>query len=130
MVLVLGIIALLLGSGIYLLRGVVEDTEDQTVFADFQTLKTALVSYKTKSRVGYPTTEQGLAALVKRPSGPPPPKRWSSNFAKQLTDPWGKPYQYRYPAKRSKHEEFDLWSCGKDGIDGTEDDLGNWQLEE
>jgi general secretion pathway protein G len=73
-----------------------------------------------------PTNEQGLEALVERPADLPYPNKWIQGFEKMPVDPWGNPYQYRYPAERSSRA-YDVWSMGEDRQSGTEDDVGNWE---
>lgn len=73
----------------------------------------------------YPTTEQGLTALVQRPASEP---KWSGPYLRKEVplDPWGKPYQYKFPGERS---EYDLFSYGKDGQPGgaaESADITNW----
>ncbi len=73
----------------------------------------------------YPTSEQGLQALMTNPDNQP---HWSGPYLKKLVpqDPWGKPYQYRAPGQ---HGEYDLFSLGKDGQVGGADeaqDIVNW----
>lgn len=73
----------------------------------------------------YPTTEQGLNALVARPANEP---KWQGPYLVKAVpvDPWGNPYQYRQPGE---HGEVDLWSLGKDGQPGGKDeaaDITNW----
>ena len=72
-----------------------------------------------------PTTEQGLQALVQRPTSDPVPEKWTQLMEEVLKDPWGKQYQYKQPAERSK-KGYDLYSLGPDGVD-SEDDIGNWK---
>lgn len=62
----------------------------------------------------YPTTEQGLSSLINRPSGE---NRWAGPYLKKTvpTDPWGHPYQYKFPGENG---EFDLYSLGRDGRPG------------
>ena len=76
----------------------------------------------------YPSTEEGLNVLVEPPAGDD--KRWRGPYIKQLrADPWGNPYQYRYPGTHHP-TSFDVWSRGADGADGGEGenaDIGNWQ---
>lgn len=76
----------------------------------------------------YPTTEEGLKVLMEAPSGDE--GKWRGPYIKQLRpDPWGTPYQYRNPGTHHP-TSFDLWSRGADGKDGGEGanaDLGNWQ---
>ena len=73
----------------------------------------------------YPTAEQGLAALITRPSNEP---KWSGPYLKKgiPPDPWGRPYIYKIPGE---HGDYDLLSYGKDGQPGGTDesgDIGNW----
>ena len=75
----------------------------------------------------YPTTEQGLNALQTKPSTAPDPQNWKGPYLeKKPIDPWGKPYQYKSPGVHS-YTGFDLYSIGKDGSEGTEDDAKNWE---
>lgn len=86
-------------------------------------LATPLMSYKLA--VGsYPSTEDGLQALLKAPEVVK--DRWTGPYVTGLEkDPWGNPYQYRYPAQKSI-VGYDLWSMGPDGKSDTEDDIKNW----
>lgn len=73
----------------------------------------------------YPATEQGLAALMARPANE---AKWDGPYLKKAvpTDPWGKPYNYRFPGE---HGDYDIYSYGKDGQPGgtgENADLGNW----
>ena len=63
----------------------------------------------------YPTSEQGIAALVTRPSSGPAPTNWKSYLDKVPNDPWGKPYVYKIPGEKG---DYDLLSFGKDGQPG------------
>lgn len=120
--LVLGIIAVLVGSAIYMLGGAVGVAENQRAASDIKTLSTALGMYKVQTG-SLPTTEQGLEALVRRPSGPGAPKRWREVLDEVPLDPWGKPYMYRKPGKKNPRS-YDLYSLGEDGVE-SEDDIGN-----
>ena len=92
-----------------------------------QSLKTPLTTYRLQ--IGdYPSTEEGLQALFTAP--PNKADRWRGPYVEQgtkfpLLDPWGEPYQYRYPGTHNKGG-YDVWSKGPDKIDGTDDDIGNW----
>ena len=97
--------------------------------SDIQALSSALKFYKLDN-FNYPTTDQGLQSLVKRPDTEPVPKNWKKGgYIERLpTDPWGNPYQYLYPGEKM---EFELWSFGADGAEGGEDaaaDIGNWNI--
>ncbi|MEO2267774.1 type II secretion system major pseudopilin GspG [Pseudoalteromonas pernae] len=95
---------------------------------DIQQIEDALSMYKLRNKT-YPTTEQGLEALVTKTSIEPIPKRFpEEGFIKSLPeDPWGNPYQLIYPGEIGK---IDVFSMGPDGEVGTEDDIGNWDEEE
>ena len=126
MVLVLGIIALLVGSGIFYLVGVLDVGKESRVKADINTVTAALRTYETQNMF-LPTTQQGLMALVEKPSSRPQPKNWRPFLKKMLIDPWGSEYHYARPGKRDSGG-FDLYSAGPDGTPGNEDDIGNWDL--
>ena len=98
-------------------------SEIKTARAQIDALEKGLDQYRLD--VGhYPTTEQGLQALQTSPGE----ARWAGPYLKKAVppDPWGKPYQYRYPGE---HGEFDLYSFGPDGQPGGEGenaDITNW----
>lgn len=92
---------------------------------DIRTLETMLQAYKLDN-FQYPSTEQGLEALVEEPTGLPEAKNWQSGgYLQRLPkDPWGNPYLYLRPGR---HSEFDLYSQGPDQ-QSSADDIGNWML--
>lgn len=125
MLLVLGIIALLIGMGTVMMKDVLGDAEEGRATADISVFSASLVRYKTKGGL-YPTTSQGLKALVVKPTDGPQPKKYKSVLKEEaLYDPWGNLYQYRYPGKFNT-DSYDIFSVGKDGKEGTEDDVTNW----
>jgi general secretion pathway protein G len=126
MLLVLGIIALLSGLGTVTMTDVFEDGNEVKARGDIQALKASIIRYKTKAGV-YPSTAQGLDALVTRPTTPPLPRSWKPYLTSKdaLLDPWLQPYKYEIPARRSS-DSYDIYSLGKDGQEGTDDDIGNW----
>lgn len=87
--------------------------------AQLNTLKTAIIQYKTLNRQ-LPSNEQGLWALVQPPENARVKKALMSDSA--ILDPWGNPFRYRTPGQRSDRP-FDVWSLGPDGVDGTADDI-------
>ncbi len=96
---------------------------------DIKAVAAALDMYKLDN-FAYPSTQQGLEALVKKPSGNPLPKNWNRDgYLKRLPkDPWGNDYQYLSPGTQG---QFDLYSFGADGKPGGSDlnaDIGNWDL--
>lgn len=95
---------------------------------DIQAISTALEMYRLDT-FNYPSTQQGLEALVTRPTGTPLAKNWNpQGYLKSLpVDPWGTPYQYLNPGTHSAG--YDLFSFGADGVQGGEGfatDIGNW----
>ncbi len=96
---------------------------------DIQALENALDIYKLQN-FSYPTTEQGLEALVKKPAGADLPNYDEEGYIKRLSnDPWGHPYHYEYPGT---HGKYDLYTLGADNQPGGEKfdaDIGNWNLE-
>lgn len=95
---------------------------------DVQALVTALNMYKLDN-FSYPSTDQGLEALVRQPSGQPPAPNWKSGgYIDRLPrDPWGNEYQYLNPGI---HGEIDVWSFGAKGLAGGEGahaEIGNWR---
>ncbi len=122
MILVLAIIGVLVGLGIFAMRHVPDDAALVRAQADLKTLQINLIRYKTVTGT-LPSQAQGTDALAKRPSGNPTPKAWYKFCdASALLDPWGKPFQYRNPGKKSD-DGYDVFSMGKDGVEGTEDDV-------
>jgi len=124
LVIVLTIIGILAGSGIYLLMGVIDDAKYERVGSDLKVLDLALQQYERNNYFKPPTQEQGLSALVEKPSSDPQPQRWRQYLEDMMLDPWGQEYQYRYPATQSK-KKYDLYTLGEDGVE-SEDDQGNW----
>lgn len=96
--------------------------------SDILAIENALKLYKLDNYT-YPSTDQGLEALVTRPQGEPEPRQWKEGgyLARLPQDPWSFPYLYLNPGV---HGEIDVWSQGADGQpDGTgaNMDIGNWQ---
>ena len=74
----------------------------------------------------YPSTEQGLAALMAQPSAPPAPVNWKGPYIeREPLDPWGHAYIYKYPGGHPPRD-YDLSSLGADGTE-SEDDINNWK---
>lgn len=96
---------------------------------DIRQLESALQMYKLDNYY-YPSTQQGLEALVQKPSGDPPARNWKSGYIARLPkDPWGNPYQYLNPGTRGEIDIFSLGADGKPGGDGADGDVGNWNVE-
>jgi len=97
---------------------------------DIRTLESALQLYRLDN-YRYPTTEQGLDALVEKPTIQPTPRNWKSGgyMGRLPNDPWGNPYRYRNPGE---HGEIDVYTLGRDnqpGGEGPDADIGNWKLD-
>ena len=117
--LVLGIISVLVGSAIYLLAGNVDIAKEQRVDSDFQAITTQLKTYEMLN-YSFPSTEQGLEALVKRPLVEPVPRKWKRLLESVPVDPWGNPYRYQNPGKINP-DGFDLISLGADRKESDDD---------
>jgi general secretion pathway protein G len=122
--LVVAIIALLLSAGFYFIG-------DQFLFAtkvkadaDFQAFNQRLKTYQMLNGF-YPSTEQGLQALVVMPQSEPKPTRWNQFMEKLPKDPWNSDYMYVQPGIHNP-AAYDIYSMGKDRKPGTDDDIGNW----
>ncbi|GHT45879.1 type II secretion system protein GspG [Planctomycetales bacterium] len=125
---VLFILVILAGLAVGLFRGQQQKAQRDSTVVYVKMLANAIDLYEQNvSRA--PTTEQGLNALVAAPADLANPAKWAGPYLKdtaQTTDPWGNPYQYVAPSQRKPGNAYDVWSYGPDGIDGTDDDIGQW----
>ena len=124
--LVVAIIALLLSTGFFIFGNKLAVGQDAKIQADIQSFNGALQTYRMVADDQLPTTEQGLQALVNIPQTDPKPSKWYQMMDHLPKDPWGHEYVYVCPGKHNPNG-YDLYSKGKDGIDGTADDQGNWK---
>lgn len=127
---VLAIGAMIMGLALYNVGGILGGAKEKTAKMFLTQLETPLLQYSMD--VGfYPTTAEGLKALVVAPSDKA--ARWRGPYVQggmdKLNDPWGQPYQYRSPGTYNK-SGFDVWSKGPDGQDGTPDDICNWSKDD
>lgn len=97
---------------------------------DIRALESALNLYKLDN-FNYPSTDQGLEALVRKPSGNPEPRNWKQGgYLDRLPkDPWGNDYQYLQPGVRGEIDLFTFGADGRPGGDGMNADIGNWNLD-
>jgi general secretion pathway protein G len=107
----------------------VDEAKVSKAKADIQSLETALTMYRLDNSK-YPTSDQGLTALVTQPTDPSI-KHWRpGGYLQRVSkDPWGNDYQYVIPGSHGK--EYDLFSLGADGAPGGEGidaDIGNWNI--
>lgn len=96
---------------------------------DIKAIAAALDMYKLDN-FSYPSTQQGLEALVSRPSGSPQPRNWNADgYLKRLPkDPWGNEYQYLAPGTKGPYDLFSYGADGKPGGSELNADIGNWEL--
>lgn len=125
-IVILGVLASLVVPN---LLGNKEKADQQKVVTDISALEQALDMYKLDNSV-YPSTDQGLDALVSMPSSSPEPRNYrNGGYIKRLPkDPWGNEYNYVMPGE---HGAVDVFSLGADGQEGGEEvntDIGNWNM--
>ena len=122
-IVILGVLASLVAPNVI---GNKEKADMQKAVSDIISLENALDMYKLDNN-HYPSTQQGLDALVDRPDGTPEPRNYRSNgYIRRLPkDPWGNDYLLQNPGQ---YGEVDIFSAGPDGQPGTDSDIGNWDL--
>ncbi len=101
------------------------------VEADFKVIETALKMYRLDN-YAYPSSEQGLLALVEKTGIEPVPRQWKQGgyLEESPLDPWGRPYLYLSPGE---HKPYDIYTLGADGVRDGQDqnsDVYNWQRNE
>ena len=123
-IVILGILASMVVPN---LLGNKDKADQQKAVSDIVSLENALDMYRLDNSI-YPSTDQGLDALVSKPSGSPEPRNYrSEGYVKRLPqDPWRNNYLLLNPGQNGK---LDIFSSGPDGQPGTEDDIGNWNLQ-
>lgn len=124
-VLIIGIMTAIVAPNIL---GSQDEAERKKAAIDIRNLENAVTMYKVRNKV-FPTTEQGLEALVTAPTIDPIPRNFPENgFINSLpNDPWGNPYALISPGELGA---IDIFSNGPDREPGTEDDIGNWNINE
>ncbi|HTX25293.1 MAG TPA: type II secretion system major pseudopilin GspG [Steroidobacteraceae bacterium] len=127
-VVIIGLLAAMIVPSVV---GHVEQARVVRARQDIQALGTALTMYRIDN-FKYPTTDQGLQALVQRPADPTIRNWREGGYIQQgsLKDPWGNTYQYVYPGTHG--HEYDLYSLGANGEEGSTDSssvIGNWNLD-
>jgi len=108
---------------------VLERADDARVTAartDVNNLMQALKLYRLDNQQ-YPTTEQGLQALVTKPTTPPIPPNWKPYLEKLPNDPWGRPYQFLNPGVKGEVDVMSLGASGQPGGEGKNAEIGSWQ---
>ena len=108
---------------------VLDRADDARVTAartDIANISQALKLYKIDNQ-SYPSAEQGLQALVSRPTVGTPPVNWRSTLDKLPKDPWGRPYEYLNPGLKGEVDVLSLGADGQPGGEGKNADIGSWQ---
>ncbi len=123
---VMVIIVLLAGVAVTYVPKRIEEARAARTQSDIATLQQAITQYQIHCS-DPPSQSDGLQALVTRPTSSDHADRWKGPYLQSgvPTDGWGRNYVYRYPGKNNT--DFDLLSLGKDGKEGTEDDITNWK---
>lgn len=124
-VVILGILASVVAPN---LLGSKDTASQKKAAVDIKSLETALDTYRLNHNV-YPTTDQGLEALVTEPNNPTPRNYPQDGYIKRLPqDPWGNDYQYLSPGDNGTIDVFTLGADGQEGGEGVNADIGNWNL--
>ena len=128
LMLVVIIISILVAMVVPRLMGRTDQAREAAARADIEAnLSSALDLYEADTGT-YPKTEEGLDALMTKPSNPQAAKRWKGPYIKKKpADPWGNPYVYQFPGTHGSG--YDLYSSGKDGNEGGGDDITSWEKE-
>ncbi len=95
---------------------------------DIRAIESSLNLYKLDNFV-YPSTDQGLEALVSKPDASPEPRNWRPYMDRLPKDPWGNPYQYLSPGVKGEIDIFSLGADGQPDGEGVNADVGNWDLQ-
>jgi general secretion pathway protein G len=103
-----------------------DDARVTAARTDINNLMQRLKLYKLDNQ-RWPTAEQGLESLVKKPTAAPVPPNWRPYLDKLPNDPWGKPYQYANPGVKGEVDVFSFGADGQSGGEGVNADVGSWQ---
>ncbi len=103
-----------------------DDARVTAARTDIKTLVESLKRYKIDNQ-RYPSADQGLDALVRKPTANPVPPNWKPYLDKLPADPWGKPYQFLNPGVNGEIDVFSFGADGQPGGEGKNADVGSWQ---
>ena len=120
---IIGVLAALITPNVI---GRADESRVTAARTDVNNLMQALKLYRLDNQ-RYPTQEQGLQALVPRPTSGPPAPNWRPYVEKLPTDPWGRPYLYLNPGIHGPVDVFSLGADGQPGGEGNDADVGSWQ---
>ena len=120
---ILGVLAALIVPNVL---GRADDARITAARTDVGNLMQALKLYKLDNQ-RFPSTEQGLNALILKPTTEPVPGNWKPYLDKLPKDPWGRPYQYLNPGIQGEVDVLSFGADGQAGGEGNNADLGSWQ---
>lgn len=123
-VVIMGILAALVVPN---LMNRVDDARVSAAKSDISNIMQSLKLYKLDNQ-RYPTTEQGLQALVTKPTTGPEARNWKNYMEKLPEDPWHHPYQYLQPGVHGEVDVFSYGADGQPGGTGNDADIGSWEL--
>ena len=103
-----------------------DDARATAAKTDVNNLVQALKLYRLDNQ-RYPTAEQGLQALIVKPTTAPVPGNWKPYLEKLPNDPWGRPYQYLNPGIKGAVDVMSFGADGQSGGEGKDSDIGSWQ---
>ncbi|WP_311221852.1 MULTISPECIES: type II secretion system major pseudopilin GspG [unclassified Acidovorax] len=103
-----------------------DDARSTAARTDITNIMQALKLYRLDNQ-RYPTAEQGLQALIAKPSAGPAPGNWRPYLEKLPNDPWGRPYQYLSPGIKAEVDVMSFGADGQSGGEGKDADIGSWQ---
>lgn len=125
-VVILGILAAIVAPNVI---GRIDDAQATRVQGDLRGVENALKMYRLDN-FRYPTTEQGIEALVNKPADPTLTNWKAGGYLDRLPkDPWGNPYLYLNPGNHGEVDIYTLGADGRPGGEGLDADVGNWELE-
>jgi general secretion pathway protein G len=120
---IIGVLAAMIAPNVL---GRAADARVVVARTDVGNLMQALKLYKLDND-RYPSADQGLQALIQRPTVDPVPRNWRSYVDKLPLDPWGKSYLYLFPGVHGDIDVFSLGADGQPGGEGVNADIGSWQ---
>ena len=103
-----------------------DDARSTAARTDVTNVMQALKLYRLDNQ-RYPTSEQGLQALINKPTTAPLPLNWRPYLEKLPNDPWGRPYQYLNPGVKGEIDVMSFGADGQSGGEGKDADIGSWQ---
>jgi general secretion pathway protein G len=122
-VVIIGVLAALIVPNVL---GKLDEAKVTAARTDISTITQALKFYKLDNQ-RYPTQDQGLQALVAKPTTEPVPPNWKPYLEKLPNDPWGRPYVYLNPGVKGEVDVMSYGGDGQPGGEGINADIGSWQ---